>query len=147
MCNSSVVTQFKENKLTQFFVQNGKKIDIPAPKFDGIPSDSSSITPEFCTSQFKTFGDRDRFSEVGGFAQLNKALAVPMVLVMSIWDDVSRLPCQKTTSPRMPECLHTMITALCQHALARLQLPAREGRHPRRRPWRLPSRFWCPCGR
>lgn len=39
----------------------------------------------------KAFGDRDRFEEVGGFAQLNKALTVPMVLVMSIWDDVSRL--------------------------------------------------------
>ncbi len=107
MCNSSVVTQFKENKLTQFFVQNGKKIDIPAPKFDGIPQDSSSITPEFCTSQFKTFGDRDRFAEVGGFPQLNKALAVPMVLVMSIWDDVSRLPSQEITSPSMFGRLHS----------------------------------------
>ena len=89
MFSRSVVTQFQQNKLTQFFVQNGKKIEIPAPKFDGIPQDSSAITPEFCTAQFKAFGDRDRFSEVGGFAQLNQALSVPMVLVMSIWDDVS----------------------------------------------------------
>jgi cellulose 1,4-beta-cellobiosidase len=83
----TVVTRFEKNKLTQFFVQNGKKIDIPPPTFDGIPKESSAITPEFCTSQFKTFGDRDRFSEVGGFDQLNTALGVPMVLVMSIWDD------------------------------------------------------------
>ncbi len=85
----SVVTQFQKNKLTQFFVQNGKKIVIPAPTFDGIPKESSSITPEFCTAQFKAFDDRDRFAEVGGFDQLNSALTVPMVLVMSIWDDVS----------------------------------------------------------
>lgn len=52
-------------------------------------SSSSNITPEFCTNQFKAFGDRDRFSEVGGFDQLNNALQKPMVLVMSIWDDVS----------------------------------------------------------
>ncbi len=34
-------------------------------------------------------GDRDRFTEVGGWDQLIKAFQVPMVLVMSIWDDVS----------------------------------------------------------
>lgn len=84
----SVVTQFQEKKVTQFFVQNGKKIEIPAPTYEGI-SDSSAITPEFCTNQFKVFDDRDRFSEVGGFPQLAKAFQVPMVLVMSIWDDVS----------------------------------------------------------
>ncbi|KAH6657326.1 putative cellulose 1, 4-beta-cellobiosidase [Truncatella angustata] len=82
----TVVTQFQPDKVTQFFVQNGAKIEIPSPTYDGI-SDSSAITPEFCENQFKVFGDRDRFSEVGGFPQLNKALQVPMVLVMSIWDD------------------------------------------------------------
>jgi len=65
---------------------------MPAPKIDGIPSENGDITPEFCTAQFKTFDDRDRFAEVGGFSQLNAALAVPMVLVMSIWDDVSHHP-------------------------------------------------------
>ncbi|KAK4159896.1 glycoside hydrolase [Cladorrhinum sp. PSN259] len=83
----TVVTRFSDNKLEQFFVQNNKKIDVPAPTWEGIPSDNSYITPEFCTAQFATFGDRDRFAEVGGFAQLNAALRVPMVLVMSIWDD------------------------------------------------------------
>jgi len=83
----TVVTRFSDNKLEQFFVQNNKKIEVPAPKWDGIPQDSSNITPEFCTAQFSTFGDRDRFAEVGGFEQLNAALRVPMVLVMSIWDD------------------------------------------------------------
>jgi cellulose 1,4-beta-cellobiosidase len=74
--------------LTQFFVQNGERIEIPAPTYEGI-SDSSAITPELCTNQFTVFDDFSRFEEVGGFPQLNEALAVPMVLVMSIWDDVS----------------------------------------------------------
>lgn len=88
MYDTSVVSQFQQNKLTQFLVQGGKKFEIPGPKWDGLPQNSSSITPELCTALFKTFNDRDRFSEVGGFSQLNQALAVPMVLVMSIWDDV-----------------------------------------------------------
>jgi len=83
----TVVSQFEPNKLTQFFVQNNKKIEIPAPKWDGIPNTSSSITPEFCKAAPIAFGDRDRFAEVGGFDQLNVALKVPMVLVMSVWDD------------------------------------------------------------
>lgn len=83
----TVVTQFKPGRLTQFFVQNGKKILAPAPTIEGI-SDTGDITAEFCTNQFKTFNDRDRFAEVGGFSQLDAALGVPMVLVMSIWDDV-----------------------------------------------------------
>lgn len=83
---SSVVSQFENDKLTQFFVQGGKKIEIPAPTYEGI-SDSSAITPELCTNAYELFGDRNRFEEVGGFPQLNKALDIDMVLVMSIWDD------------------------------------------------------------
>ena len=77
--------------MSQFFVQDGKNIEIPPPSVDGVPAESSAITPEFCDAQFKAFDDRNRFSEVGGFDQLNQALALPMVLVMSIWDDVSHL--------------------------------------------------------
>jgi cellulose 1,4-beta-cellobiosidase len=83
----TVVTQFQENKLTQFFVQGGKRIEIPASTWDGVPQDSAALTPELCEAMPKAFGDRDRFAEVGGFDQLNVALGVPMVLVMSIWDD------------------------------------------------------------
>ncbi|KAH8180266.1 glycosyl hydrolase family 7 domain-containing protein [Sarocladium implicatum] len=82
----TVVTQFTSQKLTQFLVQGGKKFEIPAPTYDGI-SDTSDITAEFCENQFEVFGDRNRFSEVGGWSQLQKALSIPMVLVMSIWDD------------------------------------------------------------
>ena len=38
------------------------------------------------------FDDFDRFGEVGGFQPLNEQLALPMVLVMSIWNDVSPPP-------------------------------------------------------
>ncbi|KAI1115268.1 putative cellulose 1, 4-beta-cellobiosidase [Nemania sp. NC0429] len=82
----TVVTQFKQNAYTQFFVQNGKKITIPGPAFDGMGT-SSTITPEYCQAQFEVLGDRDRFNEVGGMAGTNAALSKPMVLVMSIWDD------------------------------------------------------------
>lgn len=37
----------------------------------------------------EAWDERDRQSEIGGFAALNSALALPMVLVMSIWADVS----------------------------------------------------------
>ncbi|KAK4206218.1 glycoside hydrolase [Rhypophila decipiens] len=83
----TVVSQFRENRLTMFFVQDGRKIEMPAPNWEGIPNDSGDITPEFCSAAPIVFGDRDRFEEVGGFEQLNAALRVPMVLVMSIWDD------------------------------------------------------------
>lgn len=86
----SVVSQFQSSKLTQFFVQDGKRIDIPAPTYEGI-SDTSNIDANFCKNQFEVFTDRNRFEEVGGWAQLQKALALPLVLVMSIWDDVSDL--------------------------------------------------------
>ncbi|KAI6091291.1 glycoside hydrolase family 7 protein [Hypoxylon rubiginosum] len=83
----TVVTQFSDNKVTQFFVQGGKKIEIPAPKLDGFPTDSSSITPEYCSAEVTAFGDRDRFTEVGGWDKLNAVWSMPVVLVMSIWDD------------------------------------------------------------
>jgi len=74
--------------MSQFFVQGGKKIEIPAPKIEGI-SDSSSITPELCTNAQTKFGEFNRFDDVGGWTALNEALRLPMVLVMSVWDDVS----------------------------------------------------------
>jgi cellulose 1,4-beta-cellobiosidase len=82
----TVVTSFASDQLTQFLVQGGKRIDIPAPTYDGI-SDTSNISADYCTNQFSVFGDRDRFSEVGGWSQVQAALSLPMVLVMSIWDD------------------------------------------------------------
>ncbi|KAI1075589.1 glycoside hydrolase family 7 protein [Whalleya microplaca] len=82
----TVVTRFEENKFSQFFVQDGQQIEIPGSKIADLP-DSSAITPEYCSAQFAALGDRDRFTEVGGFDQLNQVLDIPVVLVMSIWDD------------------------------------------------------------
>ena len=83
----SVVTQFSKNKIYQFFVQGGKKIDMPDSKIDGVSG--NAITPEYCKAQFQAFGDRDRFNEIGGWDQMNNALNGKWVLVMSLWDDVS----------------------------------------------------------
>jgi cellulose 1,4-beta-cellobiosidase len=83
----TVVTRFEENKMSQYFIQGGQKIEVPAPTFEGIPQESSAITPELCEAQFKVFDDRDRFNEVGGWSKLNDALRIPMVLVLSLWDD------------------------------------------------------------
>ncbi|CAI4217147.1 unnamed protein product [Parascedosporium putredinis] len=73
----TVVTRFEENKMSQFFVQDGKKIEIPAPTFEGLP-DSSAITPEFCDTAFEVFDDFNRFNDVGGWPLLNDALRIPM---------------------------------------------------------------------
>jgi cellulose 1,4-beta-cellobiosidase len=82
----TVVTSFANNKLSQYLVQNGKKFVIPGPTDTSISS-TSDITPDFCDNVYASFGDRNRFKEVGGFTALNAALDIPMVLVMSIWDD------------------------------------------------------------
>lgn len=74
----------------QYFIQDGQRIDVPAPTFDGI-ADSSDITDDLCTNQFNVFGERDRYGEVGGWTAMQDAITKPMVLVMSIWNDVSSL--------------------------------------------------------
>jgi cellulose 1,4-beta-cellobiosidase len=81
----TVVTQFSNNKIQQFFVQNNKRIEMPNSSIDGV--EGNALTPEFCTNQFKAFDDRDRFAEVGGWSKMNDALSGKWVLVMSLWDD------------------------------------------------------------
>lgn len=71
--------------MAQYFVQGGKKIQMPNSAISGVSG--NAVTPEFCSAQFKAFGDRDRFSEVGGWSKLNSALGGKWVLVMSLWDD------------------------------------------------------------
>lgn len=85
----SVITRFDTDSLYQIFIQDGNTIEVPVPNVEGIPSDNNTINPEFCEAAPIAFDDRDRFGEVGGFSVLNDALAMPMVLVMSIWSDVS----------------------------------------------------------
>lgn len=80
-----MVTQFEQNKITQFYLQNGQRYDMPDSAVSGVSG--NTVTPEFCRNQFQAFGDRDRFNEVGGFGQMNRALQREWVLVMSLWDD------------------------------------------------------------
>ncbi|TDZ41251.1 Exoglucanase 1 [Colletotrichum trifolii] len=83
----TVITRFEPDRMYQVFIQDGTTYEVPGAKWDGIPGDRADITPEFCEAQFSVFGERDRFNEVGGYPQLNAALEIPMVLVMSIWSD------------------------------------------------------------
>ncbi|KAF4471003.1 exoglucanase type C [Fusarium albosuccineum] len=87
----TVVTQFIKgssgglSEIKRFYVQNGKVIGNPESKV--ASNEGNSITEDFCTAQKKAFGDDDDFAVKGGFSQMSDALAAPMVLVMSLWDD------------------------------------------------------------
>ncbi|OAA59800.1 cellulose 1,4-beta-cellobiosidase [Niveomyces insectorum RCEF 264] len=86
----TIVTQFLGsgttlNEIRQLYVQDGKVIQLPNTTWPGVSG--NSITPDFCKAQKKVFGDEDRFNEIGGFDAMAQALAKPMVLVLSLWDD------------------------------------------------------------
>ncbi|KLU82461.1 cellulose 1,4-beta-cellobiosidase [Magnaporthiopsis poae ATCC 64411] len=83
----TVISRFEPGRQYQILMQDGRSYEVPGAKFDGIPGENAHITPEFCEAQFRVFDDRDRFNEVGGFTQLDAAVRLPMVLVMSIWAD------------------------------------------------------------
>ena len=89
----TVVTQFVEESGTlsaikRFYVQNGVVIANSESNIEGNAG-YNSITEEFCSTQKSAFGDDDIFAARGGFSGMSDALAKPMVLVMSLWDDVS----------------------------------------------------------
>ncbi|ORY62425.1 glycoside hydrolase [Pseudomassariella vexata] len=87
----TVVTQFLTgsdgalSEIKRFYVQNGAVIPNSESQIAGVTG--NSITEEYCTAQKSVFGDTDVFAEKGGLAQMGEALASPMVLVMSLWDD------------------------------------------------------------
>jgi cellulose 1,4-beta-cellobiosidase len=89
--NDSVVTQFTEAGLKQFFIQDGARIDIPTPTWEGLP-ETNEVGPELCDVLFDVFDDYDRYTETGGWPAIVDALAQPQVLVLSIWADVSTSP-------------------------------------------------------
>merc|ERR1711982_259331 len=60
------------------YIQDGKKIEH-----------QNSETAEWCSSQKSKFGDRDSFTEKGGMKAMGEALDRGMVLVVSMWDDIS----------------------------------------------------------
>jgi len=85
----TVVTQFVGTgdamEIKRFYVQNGKTIAQPASTVPGV--DGNSITTKFCDEQKAAFHDTYTFKDKGGMANMAKALANGMVLVMSLWDD------------------------------------------------------------
>lgn len=60
---------------------------MPETTVSGVSG--NRLNEDFCKNMFTAFGDRDRFNEVGGWSAFNSALSAPMVLVLSLWDDVS----------------------------------------------------------
>lgn len=92
----TVVTQFIKGddgglaEITRFYVQNDIVIPNSESTIDGITG--NTITQDYCDAQKKVFGDEGSFNDKGGLAQMGAATAGPMVLVMSLWDDVSFLP-------------------------------------------------------
>lgn len=87
----TVVTQFIKGdggelaEIKRFYVQDGNVIANADSTIEGNPG--NSITADFCKQQKVAFNDRDTFNEQGGMSQFSKAVAQPMVLVMSLWDD------------------------------------------------------------
>jgi cellulose 1,4-beta-cellobiosidase len=92
----TVVTQFLTgddgalSEITRFYVQGGSVVPNSESTIAGIPG--SSITQDYCDAQKETFGDEPSFNNNGGLAQMSDAVASPMVLVMSLWSDVSPPP-------------------------------------------------------
>jgi cellulose 1,4-beta-cellobiosidase len=88
----TVVTQFigsgELTEINQFFVQGGTTIPMPNSTWPTLTG-YNSITPDYCKAQKAEFGDTDDFDAKGGFSAFTTAVSSGMVLVMSLWDDVS----------------------------------------------------------
>jgi cellulose 1,4-beta-cellobiosidase len=88
----TVVTQFIGSgtltEIRQFFIQGGKKIPMPNSTWPTLTG-YNSLTPDMCVAAKAEFGDTDYFTQRGGFTAFTTAVSKGMVLVMSLWDDVS----------------------------------------------------------
>jgi cellulose 1,4-beta-cellobiosidase len=92
----TVVTQFITDsgtatgnliEIRRLYVQNGKVIQNSNVAVPGMSTAYNSITTQYCTDQKKVFGDTTDFQTKGGLANMSKAMASGMVLVLSVWDD------------------------------------------------------------
>lgn len=88
----TVVTQFEGSGtsltgIKQYYIQGGTKFYQPNSTIASLEG-YDSISDPFCQAQKVAFGDEDVFTQKGGLAQMGKD-AGAMVLVMSLWDDVS----------------------------------------------------------
>ncbi|KAK0624437.1 cellobiohydrolase from Melanocarpus Albomyces complexed with Cellotetraose [Immersiella caudata] len=82
----TVITRFEEDRVYQIFVQDGKRIDTPAPEWEGIPK-QSGLTAEMCETATNVFEELDRFGSNGGWKTHNELLSRPLVLAMTINTD------------------------------------------------------------
>jgi len=91
----TVVTQFITDtgdasgtlsEIRRIYVQDGKVIQNSKTAVSGMDA-FDSITSDFCDAQKSVFGDKTSFQDKGGMANMSKALANGMVLVLSVWDD------------------------------------------------------------
>ncbi|KDR74810.1 hypothetical protein GALMADRAFT_123478 [Galerina marginata CBS 339.88] len=94
----TVVTQFITDtgtatgtlkEIRRLYVQNGVVIQNSKVNVPGMSTAYDSITTAFCNDQKKAFGDTTDFQTKGGLANMSKAMASGMVLVLSVWDDHS----------------------------------------------------------
>jgi len=92
----TVVTQFLTtdgtaagdlSEIKRFYVQGGKVVPNSMSTVAGVPQNTNSITPGFCTAQKTAFANEDHFSKLGGLKAMGDAMGRGMVLVMSLWDD------------------------------------------------------------
>jgi cellulose 1,4-beta-cellobiosidase len=87
----TVVTQFLTDssgnlsEIKRFYSQNGTIIPNSQSTISG--AEGNSVTQAWCDKQKQVFGDEGDFNAKGGLAQMGKAMAGDMVLVMSVWDD------------------------------------------------------------
>ncbi|KAK0665350.1 family 7 putative glycoside hydrolase [Cercophora samala] len=82
--NFTVVTRWEKDRQYQFFIQDGKRIDVPAPIWDGLPK-QSGLSEDMCAAQADVFSEIDHWlMHEGWTTHQRQVLNRPMVLVMSI---------------------------------------------------------------
>lgn len=79
----------REEGVKQFFMQDGEKIEPPAPHWEDLPDPEGGLTEDYCYARPVVFESLDLFNNVGGWHQHLDALRQPMVMALSIYDDVS----------------------------------------------------------
>jgi cellulose 1,4-beta-cellobiosidase len=84
--NYTIVTRFEDDQITQFFIQDGKKIEVPYPTTDDLPN-KSGISADYCKAKQVLFNEHNRFDPSGGWTMHQQAIRQPMVLTMAITDD------------------------------------------------------------
>lgn len=84
------MTRFELNRIYQFFIQDGKRIDVPEPRWTEFGRETG-ITPDMCLVAPNAFNERDRMAENGGWDSHLEYISKPMVMAMSINVDVGAL--------------------------------------------------------